>query len=303
MEDDVISYGSSFRVKRSKFAPQAPEGLKFDFHLSKKLIMAAGLVAVVGVAAVGAIYFTTNRIKKQQEIAIQNAVTPVQRDLRNTIDLGFEQGEIDLGQEDVTDYVPFDAQFYVEGTDFTAAHALLLGPIDGESLFDGFTGILDNRYVAFGDLVPASEFSPVEEEGDEDTEVSEEQEGLLWKLGLVVFVKEEFKDFDAIEFPELENTYAKKIGDGILVTNYEPYIDEVEETSVNISKNISHSPSFSSARALVPREGQLMFLHLEGEIQDLYNLIDVYNPGVEFLKHLEQIKTKGYDKFVVINNE
>lgn len=232
----------------------------------------------------------------QQEIVYQNTIEDLALDLESGV----------FGDKDITLYVPYDVDFYFEG-------------------FDVYS-FLGNYFRNTNEIAKV-----ITENAGYNFAIFGKKFENMWTTALVVFLNED-KLFQNMDFPqnvnivnteedyenlnvdvlldetvdieeiqEFSNTqyYAFQIKDAVIITDHAKYYEDIQDSSKKITRNVSHQQKYASARALLPKKGQLFFVSFNNNFEEILGLYNVFEPVEEYKPVLDKIYNYKYDKFVI----
>lgn len=144
----------------------------------------------------------------------------------------------DFGQNDIYDYVPYDADFYVEVND-TSTLSSYFGFMGGEffTLVEGIKNNLNQSYAAF--------FI---------------DNGVHRDWVIIVFPVD--KDIDLSSYSKLN---VKLVDKALVISNEPGLVTEVSNSKSGIAKSLSLNPLFINMKSDIPKKGKLLLLSLTDE--------------------------------------
>lgn len=289
----MIKDTAGFRAKKSNLEETiAARGLNFNFNfnLSRKLILLFGVVLMVGLSALAVMYYTNYKTEKTQndrlqEELVQEETEEIPITYEDSLDFGLEQPNLAFDKKELTSYVPFDADFYLVGSNLSSLYQLFWGDIDQSGLASFLADYIKEPFVIFGQRV-----NPNSNNSDQPT----------WQLALILFLSDDSLNQATIDAQNFGDFQVRKIDQAVVVTKYTPFFDQVADTSKDLAKNVSQKPKFLSDREVLAPSGQLLFMNFTDSSEDLYNLATSFLPSQDaaaFLK--EALLDNQHDKFVV----
>jgi hypothetical protein len=301
LEDELIADNAVFHIKQNKL-----ETIKGSFfstlhfkqiHLSKRLLFAFILLFVVGASSLGGIYYlkmkTMEKELAQQETEVSAPQEP-EIEYQDSFDLSLAQPNMAFGKEELTDYVPFEADFYLAGSNLSSSLKLLWGEDAQNDIIETLSDYIKESFVIFGQKV-ASE--------DEST----------WQTALVLYLSqdelpEEIAErlFTTDESEEMATTseenstfLVKRVENAVVVTQYEPFFELIEESAKGTAKNVTHKPKYSSYKQTLAPDGQFVFMNFTNDPNSVIALFESYGPSAEAKDALGEILSGEYSKFVI----
>lgn len=311
LEDHLVRHTSTFQPRRKKFVPAKRDPIKLNFKFNHNVKVAL-LILVGFVVLSGLAMFLTNFVEKNQKVVNVNTQSTRKADYSNTLDLSLPQSNIVFGSQEITKYIPENVDFYVEGNDFETFYKEFYANTSSDSYFrEVFEVSLNDRFALFGRKVKSEwKFAIVAELSEEELDflVSKKKvEAQISEDGtsdeLEILEEEDVAESTESEVSNDEELMLEVIDEVAVITNYDEFLLDIDQSATGYVKNVTHNQKFSSFSAFLPPDGQLIFMNFTQGFNDLFDLMLSFNPAEDVVKMLEQVSLGQYDKFVIRNNE
>jgi hypothetical protein len=301
LPEELIVDNASFKAAKSNFQEKIAETLsgrfKFNFDLSRKLILLFGLVLMVGLGALVFLYssnLTMGRLKNDQaekNLASEQENSNPPIEYQNSLDFGLDQPNLAFDKEELTSYVPADADFYLLGSNITSFYKLFWGEVDHNGLVSFLSDYVKEPFVIFG-----RHFSSENPDANEAATVS----GGGWQLAMVLFLSDDSLQQETLDTKDFGDFKVAKVGQAIVVTKYLPFIDQIKDVSQGLAKSVAQKPQYISDKKELAPDGQLVLMDFNGNPQELYDLAVSYLPSQKAGELLqESLVDKQLSNFVV----
>ncbi len=318
LDDYLVLHTASFNPKKSRFSPNKKK-IKFEFSFNKNVKIALVIIAGFVLISLLAI-FLTKLVAAQKKKAIDQPVQTKRIIYNNTIDAGLKDANFVFGIKELTRFVPEDADFFVEGSNFDEFLTKFNAQDDQQlNVKERFGITLNDRFAIYGKMVEngwqyalIAEVYPDEAQALEVNSVLKEAKDAILEDGTeeVLDVKETTEEPSSV----VEDDFVKvKLQDGdyqlelveniVIITKYEAFFDAINKSAQGAAKNITHNQKYSSFSAFLPPDGQLVMMIFNVAPENIYNLMMSFNPSDEVVKMLEEPISKKLDKFVIRKNE
>lgn len=296
LEDELIVNAGIFAPKITKFVSE-PDGKKKRHKLSKKkkkdkikvrmpglrkqLIIGFSSVVLIGGSAVGIIFLTNNlpKVRKEEEQAVtQQPQTQQEVKELNVIDLSLDQPNINLANENIIKYIPYETDFYIIGSDIVDSAERIYGQLASDAILSSVEEYVEGRFVVMGN-----------------------REGSEWVLTTIIYLKDSQVVDLTFENVSAEGWFVQKVDDVLVVTNKEEMIQNVTDSSKGLARNVAQNPKTRTDNIDVPKSGQLIFVNVDKETNILKELVDLFNLEPQTREQLEDIINNKPTKFVIKN--
>jgi len=273
------------KSKPKKARKKKKEKVKVNMPgLKRQLKIGFAAVTLIGVLAVGVIYLTKNPPSfNNEEKAVQTnqQTQPVKVENPNIADLDLNQPNINLANDNIIKYIPYETDFYIIGSDVLGSTQLYFGGTAQDLVLSQVVDYVEGRFVFMGNKDGASD----------------------WILTSIIYLKD--KEVEDITFDDVkvEGWFIKKVDDVLVITNKEDMIQNVTDSSKGLAKNIAQNPKTRINNIKVPDTGQLSIVTINDEINPIESLMYVFPPTQTAREMLEDIAKKNPTKFVIRNED
>jgi len=290
LEESLIKTDDSFKTKIIEFVIEDPKKkpkkkkekkIKVkNKNLNRQLMIGFVTVLTIGLLAVGVIFLTRQDFTKKdkpEEVQIQQTQPKVEKP--NSIDLDFPQSNINLANENIIKYIPYETDFYIIGSDVLDFHVRYFGTDTPSEILPAITPYVEGRFITMGN-----------------------KEGSDWVITSVIYLVDKKVVDMTFGDIEVEGKYIKKVDDVLVVTDKEEMIQEVTDSSKGFARNIAQNPKTRTDGVQVPKDGQLIFVDINSEINVLEEMVSLFQPESGALELLRGIIEQKSTKFVIRNN-
>lgn len=267
---------SLYVVSQSPFAKFSHELLlKFQKetskHLTKKNVF-LGFVAVLIISNLILFLLLTNKSfffpGKENKVAVN---------VPNVLDLGLGTSSGVFGAQSISQFVPKNAGFYLEGFDYKGLlNKYLPNAVPYRENILRSQNLLDGHFVIFSTKVNG-----------------------YWEW-TGIFTPTDPRAVQAeLEAVNLGSLKYKFMEDKLVITSKEEILKDVEDSGNNTALNVTLSPPFAVTKAKLPKDGQLLIMFLTADSKEIFTQLRGFslNPAMTFL--MEQLLKSGYNDFVI----
>ncbi len=128
------------------------------------------------------------------------------------------------------------------------------------------------------------------------------KEGSTWVITSIIYLKDAQVADKTFEDIKVAGKFIKKVDDVLVVTNKEEMIQEVTDASKGLARNIAQNPKTRINGATVPKDGQLIFVDINSDVNALGEMMTNFQPDSETSELLKDIVAQKLTKFVIRNN-
>ncbi|RJR27484.1 hypothetical protein C4561_02195 [candidate division WWE3 bacterium] len=289
LPSELVNSGYSF-VKTINFIPEKKKGLEFLHNLKPVLLRVSHIlnlklvlaVLLVMIAVGFPIYVLIDKyqfgrglsLKRDTEVT-QNVQEPNAG--KNALKLSLSLKSHVFGTDKISEWIPYDADFYVEGQDLN-------------SLADKFV-VVKPHYLELAEYVKDN-FSQhfaffgmrVEDE-------------MYWSVVLFPVNPEGGVNIDLSNYEWLETL---KIDDAILIANHPLLLAKSEEAKSRVSRNLQMNPKYILSKNAAPKSGQLYILALTNEgKEESKNKETEFGSSEDLFKIIQSFNQSGLEDVVI----
>ncbi|MFC1756131.1 hypothetical protein ACFLZK_01945 [Patescibacteria group bacterium] len=280
---EFVSEDSKKKTKKKKGKKKKEKKIKVvNKALNRQLAIGFVSVVVIGILAVGVIFLTRRDFKNKDNNSSQVTEEQVQEkpvEKPNSADLNLPQGNMNLANPNIIKYIPYDTDFYIIGSDLSYFHGKYFGVTATDDILPYISEYMEGRFITMG-----------------------QKDGSDWMLTSVIYLKD--KKVVDLTFEEIvvEGWFIQKVDDVLVVTNTEEMIQNVTDSSKGLARNIAQNPKTRVDSAQLPKEGQIIFVDINSEINALEELFYIFEPDVAALETLKDVVDLNPSKFVIRND-
>ena len=248
--------------------------------LRKQLKISFIAVVLIGGLAVGVIYLTKNPPNisiEPKPVEAPQEIQETKPENLNVIDLGLDQPSIDLGNDNIIKYIPYETDFYIIGSDAIDSTNRYFGETAQDEVLSQVGEYVEGRFVIIGS-----------KEGSSD-----------WTLTSILYLKDKEVENLTFEDVTVEDWFIQKVDDVLVVTNTEEMIQNVTDSSKGLARNIAQNPRTRIDNVEVPDTGQMIFVNVNKEIDPASALMSIFPPTQEAEDLLKEVAEKNLNKFVI----
>lgn len=281
LSDDLIRPNIPLRIKKTKINVSDDTGkpsfnFKFKINRNTKItFVLLILIIILFFVSMFVIHLLEKRFNRDTAFLTQN-IQPEEQNFTNTLDLNLTSNNYTFGSSNLHTYVPLDVDFYLESSDISLFIRSLLKENYENSVYLELLNNLSNEFAVYGKKVEDS-----------------------WILTLVLKVNDLSNATQAISSINLNGWEYQFINEALVITNTPEEFAKITQSSKKIIKNVSHSTKYSSYKALLPKDGQLLFMSFMDKERDYFEPFSLFSFNTYINEIVNSLRNSGYEMLVL----
>lgn len=182
-----------------------------------------------------------------------------------------------FNNQELISYVPYTADFLVEGGDISGLFALVSG---GDTFYEGLSDLFKlikaDTYVGYGKVT---------------------DEGIVWSAIITA------NNLDELNLENIPDSYSwltfRVQGDKLIISNSQVETNEILEAASGLGKSLNQNPVYVSMRSKFPKNGPMLVVAITGDGKYALQGLS-YKEVPELVKEKVSDKINGSDNYFIL---